>query len=227
MKKYNPYRNIFYFYRGPSHREKRDIDKQLEDNTTKALINSLEYSNKNLLFNFFKHLNIKIKDSKVVNFDLQVGEDLSRPDALIQIDANNYFIESKIDAPLYRDQIERHLKADSTSFLICITPREKDIEIIKEIGKNNLAFITWSEVYTFFKGQLRIHKEDQTRFLINQFLNYLETINVAPFNGWNKKDFEAFLNLEDDPKRELRIRVKKKLSQYLKELEALVKNEIS
>ena len=90
-----------------------------------------------------------------------------------------------------------------------------------------MAFITWSEVYTFFKGQLRIHKEDQTRFLINQFLNYLETINVAPFNGWNKNDFEAFLNLEDDPKRELRIRVKKKLSQYLKELEALVKNEIS
>lgn len=38
---------------------------------------------------------------------------------------------------------------------------------------------------------------------------------MAPFYGWHKSHFEAFLNIEDDPKNELRTRVKENLRQYL------------
>jgi len=44
----NPHKNIFYYYRGPSNRSNQNeddiiYDKQIEDNTTKALINCFEY----------------------------------------------------------------------------------------------------------------------------------------------------------------------------------------
>jgi hypothetical protein len=50
MGKYNPYKNIFFYYRGPSSERKVDQpDKQIEDNTTKAVINTLDYSERGLL----------------------------------------------------------------------------------------------------------------------------------------------------------------------------------
>ena len=68
-------------------------------------------------------------------------------------------------------------------------------------------------------------KDEKENFIMAQFLEYLEEINMAPFNGWNKKDFEAFLNIEDDHERMLRLRVKEKLNQYLKELKELLTQE--
>ena len=43
----DPYQNIYYYYRGPrakgSAKTKRSYDIQLENNTTKALINTLKH----------------------------------------------------------------------------------------------------------------------------------------------------------------------------------------
>lgn len=225
MRKYNPFRNVFYYYRGPSSKKEGQFDKQTEDNTTKALINTLENGEKGLLMRFFKKARIDIKGYDKVAYDLQVEEESSRPDALIQTDKCNIFIESKIDSPLKEDQIYRHLESISEDYLICITPRDEDRNIIQQIKKSNLRFVSWKEVYLCFKEQLEKTKDEKTKFIIQQFLEYLEAINMAPFSGWDKKDFEAFLNIEDDPKRKLRSRVKEKLRQYLIELKELPKEE--
>lgn len=226
MRKYNPYRNIFYYYRGPSSKKEGHFDKQLEDNTTKALINTLESSEKRLLMSLLKKAEIDIKHLDRVAYDLQVDEESSRPDALIQID-NKYdiLIESKVDSPLEEYQICKHLESLSNGYLICITPREEDKSVVQRIKKDNLRFISWKEVYLCFKEQLEKTKDEKSKFIIQEFLEYLEVANMAPFNGWNKKDFEAFLNIEDDPRRELRLRVKEKLRQYLVEVNDLLNKE--
>lgn len=226
MRKYNPYRNIFYYYRGPSSKKEGHFDKQLEDNTTKALINTLESSAKRLLMSLLKKTEIDIRHLDRVTYDLQVDKESSRPDALIQID-NKYdiLIESKVDSPLEEYQICKHLESLSNGYLICITPREGDKSVVQRIKKANLRFISWKEVYLCFKEQLEKTKDEKSKFIIQEFLEYLEATNMAPFNGWNKKDFEAFLNIEDDPRKELRSRVKEKLKQYLLELQRLLKKE--
>ncbi len=219
MRKYNPYKNIFYYYRGPSNKRKDGQgDKQIEDNTTKALINTLENSKKGLLKHFLKQLRIKPRNFHKVSYDLQIAEEKSRPDALIEVGPSKVFIESKIDCPLEENQIIRHLESISNGYLICITPRLSDSLIIKRINDNRIRFITWKDVYICFQGYLKTAIDDKASFVIHEFVNYLEAINMAPFYGWHKSHFEAFLNIEDDPKNELMIRVKGDLQQYLTEL---------
>ncbi len=224
MKKYNPYRNIFYYYRGPSSK-KGEFDKQIEDNTTKALINTLQNSKKMVLNRFLKEVNIDIKSWDKATFDLQVSGETSRPDALIKIDNYEIYIESKMDSPLEKDQIRRHLQLVSKGYLICITPREKDKRIIQDINKKNLRFITWNELYLCIQYLHGHTKDKTTEFVLGQFLEYLEAINMAPFSYWNKNDFEAFLNIEDDPKKELRSRVREKMKVYLHDLKEMLNQE--
>ena len=148
MRKYNPYRNIFYYYRGPSSKKEEHFDKQLEDNTTKALINTLESSEKRLLMSLLEKTEIDIKHLDRVAYDLQVDVESSRPDALIQID-NKYdiLIESKVDARLEKDQICRHLESISNGYLICITPIEGDKNVVQQINKANLISICHSNIF--------------------------------------------------------------------------------
>jgi hypothetical protein len=48
------HRNCFYYFRGPAARsvEGREIEHQVEDNTTKALINVIEHSDRSVLTSF-------------------------------------------------------------------------------------------------------------------------------------------------------------------------------
>jgi len=224
MQKYNPFMNIFYYYRGFSGKRDSQPDKQIEDNTTKALVNTLKYSERGLLSCFLEKNSIKVKKG-AVSYDLQAAENLSRPDAVIEVGKIKILIESKIDCQLEEDQINRHLSSIQKGYLICITPRERDKEIVQKIGGKNARFITWNEIYICFKKYKKNTKNEKTRFLIQQFLDYLEAINMAPFTGWSNNDFEAFLYTKDNPKKEHRQMVKKKLEQYLKELNKLTSKD--
>lgn len=216
MKKFNPYRNLFYYYRGPTSKHVH-LEKQLEDNTTKALVNTLEFSSNSILVSFLSTINIPIKDKSSPQYDLQVATDFGRPDALIKLGKTNIFIECKIDASLERKQINNHLRSIDNAYLVCITPREKDEQIIKSIKNTKLRFITWQNIYEVF-SQFLIKNKNEDNLIVQQFVKYLENINMATFNGFQKDDFDSFLYIDDDPKREIRNIVKDKFRKYLDEL---------
>jgi DNA-binding transcriptional ArsR family regulator len=149
MKKFNPYRNLFYYYRGCTNKN-RQFDKQLEDNTTKALINTLELSSILLLKTFLTTIKISANNNFIPQYDLQVATDFGRPDALINLGKTNVFIECKVDAPLNKKQIRNHLRSIGKAHLVCITPREEDRKILYSIRDSMLRFITWQKIYESF-----------------------------------------------------------------------------
>ena len=222
MKKFNPYRNIFYYFRG-AHSSDRLADKQIEDNTTKALINTLEFSEIQLLHYFLESLELPFNKKETPFYDLQVAELLSRPDAQIKLGKLDFYIESKVQAALDETQINNHLNSIEKAFLIIITKKDSDLSTIKKINNPQLSFITWKNIYLLFSNYLINRKKEGDSFILRQFLKYLESINMAPFNGFQKEDFDSFLYVEDDPKKEIRSIVKNKLKKYLEEIQEAIK----
>ncbi len=126
----DPHQNIFFYYRGPSkNREVSLYDFQVEDNTTKSLINVLEFccqAGYEDLFNRFLGL-VNASRRPVVYFKLQKGLSDSRPDALIDLADYNIHIESKVRARLDIGQIKRHLKdIGKKDILVVITNGRQD-----------------------------------------------------------------------------------------------------
>lgn len=225
MSLYNPYRNIFFYYRGPSLRNSLLNNTQVEDNATKALINTLEGAGRGLLFTLLRELEINQISDSFIEYNLQIDKEISRPDASISYDGIEILIESKVNIPLTKEQIYNHLENLQKGYLICITNNENEKQLVKSIDNRKLRFITWSKIYLICKRWLKLQNDQNAIFIVSQFLEYLEIINMAPFSGWNRKDFEAFLNIEEDTKRELRLRVKNKFKIYLDELYNITQKE--
>lgn len=218
MKRYNPYENIFFYFKSRSHEKGNILDYQIEDNTTKALINTLSLSEPKVLRTFLEQLNIDAPDTISTSFELQSVKEESRPDAVIWLGQYEILIESKVHIQLEIEQLVKHLKAIKKGKLLAITNNYKESFIVASLNDNRVIFTTWRDVYYIFKNLLPSIKDSQSLFLIKQFLEYLEIISMAPFTGWSKKDFEAFLFGELDPKLQLRTRVKEKLLIFISEL---------
>lgn len=221
MIKHSPYRNIFVYFRGVSANQDQ-VDRQLEDNITKSLINLLEHSDRSLLKDFLKDIGIIISSDDVI-FDIQVANSGSRPDALIRTKECDIYIESKYGASFYPGQLENHLKIikNTNAFILYISKQKYSEEITRIYSDNNVIFINWLEITDFLIKECNRNtypKNTTTHFLIQQFIDYMEELNMIPFNGWSDRDFEAFLSTENENKRvaeDERKRVKEKLGQFL------------
>jgi len=219
MIKQSPYRNIFVYFRGAAVNQMQ-VDRQLEDNITKSLINLFEHSDKNLLKDFLKSIGIIISPDNVI-FDIQVANPESRPDALIRANECDIYIESKYEARFDSVQLQNHI--NNTNGYILYISKKKYEEEFKQKYRNKVIFLNWSEIADFLikeRDRNTYPKNTTTNFLSKQFIDFMEELNMIPFNGWNNRDFESFLSTDYENKtvaEDERKRVKEKLEQFLTE----------
>lgn len=198
----DPHQNIFFYYRGPSkNRELSLYDFQVEDNTTKSLINVLEFccqAGHEDLFNRFLG-SVNAPRRPVAYFKLQKGLSDSRPDALIDLADYNIHIESKVRARLDIGQIERHLKDISPQdILVVITNDWQDKKQLNEIGDKRLRYLAWAEVHKLCLNAVEIIRNDKRmvaiQHLIEQFIDYMEVVVMTEFNGFKNSDFDFWVD---------------------------------
>lgn len=205
--------NIFYYYRGAKDSD-QDRERQFEDNTTKALINTLKHGDPKVVIKFLKWLGINATEN--INFELQkktIGErkishksqrlllalvpakrsstnfekslkEDSRPDAWIYGDDFVVLIESKIVGYTETNQMRYHFQKLQSN--TNESPRYEEQ--------------TWADVHHFFTGILT-ELSGKSEFIVKQFIQYLEWNSMADFIGFEKEIFDFFFTHDDDETR--------------------------
>jgi len=202
----DPHQNIFYYYRGPTKKKVDSIyDIQIEDNTTKSLVNLIEFCHK-VDFDLIPKALFELFDTKtrpILNFKLQKSEKHSRPDALIQLDNRAIYIESKVRASLDIEQIKRHLKSLSIEdILVVVTNSVTDRKRISNIQDQRVRHITWADIHAKCVKALHQVKDDKKHLakinLVNQFIEYLEGIVMTEFCGFRNDDFDFWIDYNQE-----------------------------
>lgn len=200
----DPHQNIFFYYRGPSKQKEVSLyDSQVEDNTTKSLINVLEFccqsGFENLLNDFLKAINAPKPKRLAATFKLQKGLVESRPDALIDLTDYSIHIESKVRARLDIDQIKSHLKGiNSQDVLLVVTNEQYDEEELNMIKDDRLRYLGWAKLHLLCLKIVEPIRNDKKLIaiaqLIKQFVDYMEGVVMTAFSGFKDADFDFWID---------------------------------
>ena len=206
----DPHKNLFYYYRGPSRRFDAETiwDTQLEDNTTKALVNVFDaLPFKTGLAPFLGLIGVEVEDlaDKSLGTELQRIPEVAkqaeqrfavlitpakalpatiqvggRPDAIIFARDGSFacVIESKIFRWFSQQQLEGHLSALGWPAEI---PWKR---------------VSWEEIHTAYQEMDGLAEPAVT--LRRHFTEYLDMIGLAPFAGFNEQDFDYFVRPADE-----------------------------
>jgi len=219
--------NIFYYYRGAQRSDQdreQQRDPQLEDNTTKALINTLEHCSPTVVLEFLDWLGIT--ETGQVRFELQkatLGEGkirsksqrlllglvpskgdedpCSKLEESVKEPATG---DSRPDAWLYGDGfvvlIESKVKGP-------LEPNQMQQHYQKlQVGagrKPRCEVRTWAKMHQFFATRVLVLPElsDKDKWIVQQFTQYLEWNNMAEFTGLEEGIFDFFVTHDDEDTR--------------------------
>jgi hypothetical protein len=208
------YHNCFYYFRGPtSKRKTAEVDTQLEDNTTKALINVLQHSAPELTTTFLR----SVADQNVVpvmkfEYFLQRRPDSPAEMKLLlglsnrgEIDASSWtaagsgsrvdgsihlpgvltvLIETKIDDPLDGSQLQRHATD-------CGLPQAM-FDGGRWVPPPEWRIRSWTQVYKWARRELDTTVGVPDRFLLGQLVEYLQLTGLAPTWSLRTEHFDLF-----------------------------------
>lgn len=204
------HQNIFYYYRGP-HTSHKDIEIQLENDTTKALINVLENcSLSKEIIDAITGRPITRKTQRRLHFTLQestIGKERINglpnrlvlglsPEGKVEKDKSTKTTRSLPDAWIWGDDfvilLENKTRGELSSSQLT--------QYCQLLGECDVVIRSWiKDVYPIFKSLANkkgINQKD--RFLISEFRRYLEIIELSTFEGFELQDFARLLSGDPD-----------------------------
>jgi hypothetical protein len=212
--------NIFYYYRG-AQRSGQDRDQQLEDNTTKALINTLECCSPMVALKFLAWLGIAATEP--VKFELQketIGEGKIRRKSqrlLLGLVPSRgtkdpctgserpAAEDGRPDTWIYRDDfvvlIESKVKGSLHSDQVQRYSQKLQAGT-KQLPRYEVR--TWAKVHQFFASILPelSDEKDKDKWIVKQFTQYLEWNGMAEFTGLEEGIFDFFVTHDDEDTRQ-------------------------
>lgn len=210
--------NIFYYYRGPKQSKQEKYDQQLEDNTTKALVNTLKHCSPALALKFLEWLGITATGK--VEFEFQkptIGtEKIRRTSQRLLLglvtapEKKGDTICTKLEGPIKGDsRPDAWLYGDD--FVVLIETKVGDAllelnqmrchfrKLQSDTGQPSRCQVrTWSDVHQFFV-MLLYELKDKNKWLVEQFTQYLEWKGMTEFTGFEEGVFDFFVHIDKDP----------------------------
>jgi hypothetical protein len=220
--------NLFYSYRGPD-TEGNDCDRQLENNVTKALINTLRLGGEPVWRPFLTWLGIA--DARDVKFllqhsDLPTGHAANkRCRVLLGISQQGSKWLSEDWLPSTNIERSRENVPDSRpdawiygdGFAVLVESKVNDADFSPRQMARHYAMLrtsghppkvipkTWREIHAFFRNLLLSLTDKSrlgdSRLLGKQFTQFLEYSRMSGFTGFQRDHFDYFLLHDDDEAR--------------------------
>jgi len=206
------HQNLFYYYGGP-HFSEKDIEVQLENNTTKALINVLEncdFAVSKEIINLIIGVPVINGSTKKLHFTLQestIGrERIASFSKRLVLGISPYGKTEKAkfgktaknlpDAWIWGDDFVILLENKTKSEL-----NSSQIERYhQQLDSSSVLSKSWiSDIYPVFrKVSIKPELSGKDRFLISEFRRYLEIIELSSFEGFELQDFARLLSEDRD-----------------------------
>lgn len=235
------HKNLFFFYRGasPTAVQKDFVfERQLEDNTTKALIYLLEHADRAKVLVPFLSQIVGLKggyDQQEVQFALQ-RVDIGRPTiprrvaiaiapikGLLRLKDKSH-ASGRPDAWIWADNkfallLENKVNASDQ---VGLNQIERHIASASGWRKEStqIVSVSWEEIYKFFHWLLRQRTglDPVSRLLLGEFLEYLKMTGIAHATSFEIDDFAFFTIAPRDRLSVQKKIVSSKLEQFTKEL---------
>lgn len=212
--------NIFYYYRGASPGNQKLNDPQLENNTTKALINTLKHCSPGIAGEFLRWLDIT--GARRIEFSLQgatIGEE-----RIHSVPVGRRLLLGIVDLPeqaggaicaMLDGAVTQGSNPDAwvygDDFVVLIESKVGDSTLEPGQMRGHFAKLkqgckgqpkclvrTWAEVHRFF-GNLKGGLTERDQWLVGQFRQYLEWNGMTEFCGFQEWMFEFFVAENQDP----------------------------
>lgn len=203
------HQNLFYYYRGGNLQDK-EIQRQLENNVTKAFINVLEKSSLGVQKSLIERIvPINIPDDvDKINYTLQESTIGSERIKRIK---NRFLLgvspEGNAPEKIVREYTHSSIPDAwiwSKNFIVLFENKiqcELDETQLNEHNKTidgELIIKSWkNDIYKVFKNISKETLSPKDKLLIREFYEFLEMVELTNFTGFEKKDLVRIYSIDD------------------------------
>jgi hypothetical protein len=207
--------NLFYTYHGPC--SDTDRDRQLENNVTKALINTLRLGGEAVWRPFLAWLGIANAtgaDFLLQRQDLPSGHAAhKRHRVLLGISKRkSVWPPTQCAGPTYESLPDAWVYGDGFAVLVeskvgdnDFTPKHMQAHLSRlgsaEHVPPKIVLHTWRDVHSFFHKLLPSLTDASSCLLVRQFVQFLEYNEMSGFTGFQRDHFDYFLLHDDEDAR--------------------------